>query len=86
MRVQALCPGFTRTEFHQRGGMKMTGMPDLAWLDADELVATSLRDLRRGRVVSIPSARYKVVSAVLAARAEAAGAARVERRRGASPG
>ena len=65
VRVQALCPGFTRTEFHQRGGMKMTGMPDLAWLDADELVATSLRDLRRGRVVSIPSARYKVVSAVL---------------------
>ncbi len=65
VRVQALCPGFTRTEFHQRGGMRMRGMPDLAWLDADELVATSLRDLRRGRVVSIPSARYKAVAAVL---------------------
>lgn len=65
VRVQALCPGFTRTEFHRRGGMRMTGMPDLAWLDADDLVATSLRDLRRGVVVSVPSARYKVAAAVL---------------------
>ena len=65
VRVQALCPGFTRTEFHERGGMRMTGVPDLAWLDADDLVATSLRDLRRGRVVSVPSVRYKAVAAVL---------------------
>lgn len=65
VRVQALCPGFTRTEFHERGGMQVRGMPDLAWLDADELVATSLRDLRRGKVVSVPSARYKAVTAVL---------------------
>jgi hypothetical protein len=65
VRVQALCPGFTRTEFHERGGMATAGLPDLAWLDADELVEASLRDLRRGRVVSVPSARYKVVRTVL---------------------
>ncbi len=65
VRVQALCPGYTRTEFHQRGGMSMRGLPDLAWLDADELVATSLRDLRRGKVVSVPSVRYKVAATVL---------------------
>ena len=65
VRVQALCPGYTRTEFHQRGGMSMNGLPGLAWLDADDLVAASLRDLRRGRVVSVPSARYKVAAALL---------------------
>jgi short-subunit dehydrogenase len=65
VRVQALCPGWTRTEFHQRGGMSVRGLPDLAWLDADELVEASLRDLRRGTVVSVPSARYKVAAALL---------------------
>lgn len=65
VRVQAMCPGFTRTEFHARGGMRMTGLPDLAWLDVDHLVDAALKDLRRGVVVSVPSARYKAVRHVL---------------------
>jgi short-subunit dehydrogenase len=58
--VTALCPGYVRTEFHQRAEINAAKIPGPAWLDADVLVAACLQDVARGRVVSIPSARYKV--------------------------
>ncbi len=64
VRVMALCPGFTRTEFHQRLGATTDSAPDFLWLDVDELVAAALHDFDRGRVVSIPSGRYKALTAV----------------------
>ncbi|WP_088319665.1 SDR family oxidoreductase [Kineosporia sp. R_H_3] len=66
VRAVALCPGFVRTEFHQRAGLTMTSMPAWAWLDADALVDACLRDVAKGKVVSVPSVRYK--AAVLALR------------------
>jgi uncharacterized protein len=65
VRVQALCPGFTYTEFHDVMGMDRTVVPKFLWLQADYVVAQSLRDLERGRVISIPSWRYKVVAGLL---------------------
>jgi short-subunit dehydrogenase len=62
--VQALCPGFVHTEFHQRGEMDVSGVPGWMWLDADKVVNASLRDLDRNRVVSIPSLRYKVLASL----------------------
>ena len=61
----ALCPGFVRTEFHERAGMDATGIPRAAWLDADELVAACLADVRAGRVVSVPTLRYRLAATVL---------------------
>jgi hypothetical protein len=61
----SLCPGFVRTEFHQRMGAAMRGVPARAWLDADRLVADCLRDVDRGRAVSIPSRRYKALVVAL---------------------
>ncbi|MDQ3628899.1 MAG: SDR family NAD(P)-dependent oxidoreductase [Actinomycetota bacterium] len=58
----ALCPGFVRTEFHRRAGINMSTFPEIGWLDVDEVVATCLRDVARGRVVSIPTRRYWAVS------------------------
>ncbi|WP_435738270.1 SDR family NAD(P)-dependent oxidoreductase [Cellulosimicrobium sp. PMB13] len=62
-----LCPGFTHTEFHERAGVDMSGLPDVAWLDADRVVATALADVRRGVVISTPSTRYRLASAALRA-------------------
>ncbi len=61
VHVMALCPGFVHTEFHDRAKMDMSGMPSVAWLDADDVVAAALRDFRRGRSVSVPSLQYKAL-------------------------
>jgi len=57
--VTALCPGWVRTEFHARGSIGTMSLPSFAWLDADELVREALADSARGKVISIPSRRYR---------------------------
>jgi len=59
--VTALCPGWVRTEFHERAGIRIGSIPDLLWLDADRLVADCLKDVAAGKVISIPSKRYKML-------------------------
>ncbi|QWZ08569.1 SDR family oxidoreductase [Nocardioides panacis] len=63
VRVMALLPGFTKTEFHARMDVSRESAPSWMWLDVDRLVADALRDLRRGRTISVPSRRYKVLAA-----------------------
>ena len=57
--VMALCPGFTKTEFHER--MDVTRGSGFMWLDADFLVKKALEDFDKGRVYSIPGAQYKTI-------------------------
>lgn len=61
--VTAVCPGYTHTEFHERLGLAKgeEGIPDWLWLEAPRVVAESLRDVERGKAVSVPSRRYKVI-------------------------
>ncbi|MDP9798383.1 short-subunit dehydrogenase [Catenuloplanes nepalensis] len=65
VRVLALCPGFVRTEFHQRAGIPTAGSPGWIWLDAGTVAAKALADLRKGRYVSVPSVRYKIAASAL---------------------
>jgi short-subunit dehydrogenase len=63
--VTAVCPGFVHTNFHERLGLPpgQEGVPPGMWLDAETVVREGLRDAARGRAVSIPSWRYKLLVA-----------------------
>ncbi|WP_426593293.1 SDR family NAD(P)-dependent oxidoreductase [Cellulomonas sp. McL0617] len=61
----ALCPGFVHTEFHARGAIDVSAYPEIAWLNAEDVVAKGLADVRRGVVISTPSVRYSLASAVV---------------------
>lgn len=64
--VTALCPGFTRTRFHERMGLPRgrEGVAEWMWLNAADVVRAGLRDAARGTSVSVPSLRYKVLVAL----------------------
>jgi short-subunit dehydrogenase len=59
INVSALCPGFTHTEFHARANFNKSEVPKWMWLEAGYVVKTGWQDHKRGKVISIPSFRYK---------------------------
>ncbi len=67
IRFQALCPGFTHTEFHSRMKMSEEELKKLEvfqWMDPDSVVDCSLKYLKKGRVVCIPGFRNRLVVAI----------------------
>jgi len=64
VKVSALCPGFTRTEFHARGKMKMSGLPNYMWTTVDQVVAKSWRYVKAGKVICIPGWQYMLLSSI----------------------
>jgi short-subunit dehydrogenase len=59
VKVQALCPGYTLSEFHDAAGMNRKLVPDRLWMRAEDVVAESLRGLDQGRTVVIPGRLYQ---------------------------
>ena len=64
VHVLALCPGYTRTEFHSRANMDTQTIPNWMWLDVDAVVAKSLRDFEKGKPISVPGLQYKFLSLI----------------------
>jgi short-subunit dehydrogenase len=60
--VHALCPGFVRTEFHERAGTEMASLPSFMWLEVEDVVRDCLADVAGGKVVIVPGAQYKALT------------------------
>ena len=63
--VTAVCPGYVHTEFHERADMNMGSVPGWMWLDADRVAAKAMRDVDRGKVLSVTGSQYKAMGALL---------------------
>ncbi len=67
VRMQALCPGFTHTEFHDApefDKMKDSSIPDFLWMPADKVIKKSLSALARRKTVYIPGLKNKILAAL----------------------
>lgn len=65
VKVQALCPGFTVTEFQKTAGVDASRVPGFLWMPAEYVVEESLRGLDRGQLIVIPNWKYKLGAALL---------------------
>lgn len=71
VRVQALCPGFTHTEFHDTAefaDFDKGKIPASLWMSAEDVVDASLKALRRNRVICIPGFANRLKAQVLRCR------------------
>jgi short-subunit dehydrogenase len=59
--VTVVLPGWVRTEWHERAGVRRSSLPGFLWSDPDVVVKIALRDSARGKVISIPTVRYRVL-------------------------
>ncbi|MGE5647145.1 MAG: SDR family NAD(P)-dependent oxidoreductase [Acidobacteriota bacterium] len=67
VRIQALCPGFTFTDFHDVMGVDRSSIPGPLWMRAEDVVQASLRGLDRGKLFVVPGLIYKAIVAVVPA-------------------
>lgn len=63
--VQAVLPGLTRTEFHERSGQEIDALPGALWLTPQQVVAESLAGLERGEGRCVSGRLYRVATALL---------------------
>ncbi len=68
VQVQALCPGYTVTEFHdtsEYARFDRSRSPAFMWLTARDVVTRSLHALERDNVIFVPGLFYKTIASVL---------------------
>jgi len=62
IKIQALCPGLTHTEFHEVAGINKEAIPGILWMTADRVVRISLKALNRNKAIIIPGRRNKLLA------------------------
>lgn len=65
VHVTALCPGFTRTEFHERADFDVSNVPKQLWQSPDVVAAAGLEGVDRNRAVVVPGALNKIGAGML---------------------
>jgi uncharacterized protein len=65
VKVQALCPGYTLTEFHDAAAIDRNKIAAPLWMSAEKVVAASLAGLDRGKLIVIPGWQYKAAAFLL---------------------
>lgn len=65
VRVIAVCPGFVRTEFHERAAMDVERIPSWLWLTPEQVVDRAFADAAAGRVISVAGSQYMVIAGLL---------------------
>ena len=67
VRVQALCPGLTHTEFHDRPGYEdyKTKIPGFLWMSAEDVVRESLDAIKKNRVICVPGLKNRLIVMIL---------------------
>ena len=59
VKIHSICPGFTRTEFHERCKQDVSGVPNIFWLKPEKIAEIAWRKANKGIVLSIPGIHYK---------------------------
>lgn len=62
VKVTAVCPGWVRTEFHERAGLNSSKLPGIVWVDVEDVVRESLAANEAGKVVSVPRIGWKAAT------------------------
>jgi len=62
IKIQALCPGFMSTEFHESGDLKnfdKSVVPDSSWMKPESVVLQSLKALEKNKTIFIPGRKKR---------------------------
>ena len=66
VKIQVLCPGVTKTDFHARIGIDTAGKDQglLKWMNAEKVVDISLAQLKTDKILCIPGLINKLITMV----------------------
>ena len=64
INVHSICPGFTRTDFHNRCNQDVSNVPDYFWLSSDKVARIAWEKVLEGKTMSVPTIHYKILVAL----------------------
>lgn len=65
VQATAVCPSWVKTDLHRRAGVKRPKLPSWAWVSPEQVASCALEAAERGRVVAIPTLKWRIAAAFL---------------------